>query len=265
LLPAAEQARLGWMGWLIAAAPAGLLLLAGSALAVFALNPRSLTRASSVVRRTQEQSLGRLSRHELTSLVAVGVFIAGLLLQPVLRLDIAVVGLASLLVAIGGGALDRQTFRSGIDWATLILFGLLLGAGGVLRSGGVDRWIADLITPMARPLGHHTYVVLLLTLLVICVRLVLPMVPAGFLLLVTLVPAAPQLGLSGWVVGFVVSVLVLTWVLPRQYEVLRMVRELTDGELFSDRQALAMGVAITVIASLAMLICVPYWRAIGAL
>src|SRR5207249_3886075 len=182
LLPAAEQARLGWMGWLIAAAPAGLLLLAGSALAVFALNPRSLTRASSVVRRTQERSLGRLSRHELTSLVAVGVFIAGLLLQPVLRLDIAVVGLASLLVAIGGGALDRQTFRSGIDWATLILFGLLLGAGGVLRSGGVDRWIADLITPMARALGHHTYVVLLLTLLVICVRLVLPMVPAGFLL-----------------------------------------------------------------------------------
>ena len=265
LLPAAEQARLGWMGWLIAAAPAGLLLLAGSALAVFALNPRSLTRASSVVRRTQERSLGRLSRHELTSLVAVGVFIAGLLLQPVLRLDIAVVGLASLLVAIGGGALDRQTFRSGIDWATLILFGLLLGAGGVLRSGGVDRWIADLITPMARALGHHTYVVLLLTLLVICVRLVLPMVPAGFLLLVTLVPAAPQLGLSGWVVGFVVSVLVLTWVLPRQYEVLRMVRELTDGELFSDRQALAMGVAITVIASLAMLICVPYWRAIGIL
>ena len=61
------------------------------------------------------------------------------------------------------------------------------------------------------------------------------------------------------------SVLVLTWVLPRQYEVLRMVRELTDGELFSDRQALAMGVAITVIASLAMLICVPYWRAIGIL
>jgi DASS family divalent anion:Na+ symporter len=91
------------------------------------------------------------------------------------------------------------------------------------------------------------------------------MVPAGFLLLVTLVPAAPQLGLSGWVVGFVVSVTVLTWLLPGQYEVLRMVREMTDDEMFTDRQAIVVGVAITVIALVALLISVPYWQAIGIL
>ena len=243
----------------------GLVLLIGAAVTLFALDPRSVMRASSVVRRTQERSLGRVSRHEVASLFAVGVFIVGLLLQPILRLDIAVIGLASLLVAIAGGALDRQIFRSGIDWATLVLFGVLLGAGGVLRIGGVDRWIADLITPIARSLGHPAFVIPLLALLVIVVRLVLPMVPAAFLLLVTLVPAAPQLGLSGWVVGFVVSVSVLTWLLPRQYEVLRMVREMTDDEMFSDRQALSVGVSITVIALLALLACVPYWQAIGIL
>ncbi len=265
LIPAAAQTRFGWMEWLIAAAPAGLLLLVGSAAALFALDPRSRMRVSHVVRRTQERSLGRVSRRELGSLVAIGTFIVGLLLQPVLRLDIAVIGLGSLLVAIAGGALDRQTFRSGIDWATLVLFGVLLGAGGVLRSGGVDRWIAGLIRPIARSLGHPAYVILLLILLVIAVRLVLPMVAAGFLLLVTLVPSAPQLGLSGWVVGFVVSVGVLTWVIPRQYEVLRMVRDMTQGEMFSDRQAAVVGVLITVIASIATLICVPYWGAIGIL
>jgi di/tricarboxylate transporter len=265
LLPTAAQARFGWIGWLAAAAPAGLLLLIGSAIALIVLDPRSGSRASSVVRRTQEQSLGRVSQRELASLVATVMFIVGLLLQPILRLDIAVVGLASVLVAVAGGALDRQIFRSGIDWATLVLFGVLLGAGGVLRSGGVDRWIADLITPVARSLGHPALVIALLALLVIVVRLVLPMVPAGFLLLVTLVPAAPQLGLSGWVVGFVVSVAVLTWLLPRQYEVLRMVREMTDDEMFTDRQAVAVGVAITAIATLTLLICVPYWQAIGIL
>jgi di/tricarboxylate transporter len=182
-----------------------------------------------------------------------------------LRIDAAAVALLSLLVAIGGGALDRQAFRSGIDWATVVLFGVLLGAGGVLRSGGVDRWIAGLITPLAHSLGHPALVILLLALLVIAVRFVLPMVPSGFLLLVALVPAAPQLGLSGWVVGFVVSVLALTWILPRQYEVLRMTREITYDELFSDRQALVVGLLITAIATLAILICVPYWLAIGVL
>jgi di/tricarboxylate transporter len=265
LLPATDQALFGWAGWLIAALPAGLLLCIGAGVVLFALDPRSVTRASSAVRRTQEQSLGRLSRHELVSLLAIAIFIAGLLLQPFLRIDAAAVALLSLLVAIGGGALDRQAFRSGIDWATVVLFGVLLGAGGVLRSGGVDRWIAGLITPLAHSLGHPALVILLLALLVIAVRLVLPMVPSGFLLLVALVPAAPQLGLSGWVVGFAVSVLALTWILPRQYEVLRMTREITYDELFSDRQALVVGLLITAIATLAILICVPYWLAIGVL
>ena len=196
-------------------------------------------------------------------MLALGVFVVGLLLQQVVRLDIGVIGMAALLVAIGGGALDRQAFRSGIDWATLVLFGLLLGSGAVLRSGGVDRWIAEQIVPMTRSLADPALVILLLALFGIVVRLVLPMVPAGFLLLVTLVPAAPRLGLSGWVVGFTVSVVIFTWILPRQYEVLRMVRELTGGEMFSERQAVAVGVAITLIALAAILVGVPYWRAMG--
>lgn len=265
LLPGAEQTRFGWIGWLIAAAPAGLVLLTGSALALFAMDPRSGSRASSVVRQTQERSLGRMSQKELVSLAALSVFVVGLIVQQAVRLDIGVIGMIAMLVVIGGGALDRQTFRSGIDWATLVLFGVLLGAGAVLRSGGVDRWIVELITPITRSLGHPVFTILLLALFGVIVRLVLPMVPAGFLLLITLVPAAPQLGLSGWVVGFITSVVVFTWVLPRQYEVLRMVREMTDGEMFSDRQAVAMGVTITLIALVAILISVPYWGAIGIL
>jgi hypothetical protein len=60
-------------------------------------------------------------------------------------------------------------------------------------------------------------------------------------------------------------VMVFTWLLPRQYEVLRMVRAMTDDEMFSDRQALAVGISTTAIALLTVLVCVPYWRAVGIL
>ena len=263
LLPTAGQMRFGWIGWLIAGAPAGLVLLAGSAIAVLALHPRSGSRASSIVRLSQERSLGRMSRQEHVSLLALGVFIIGLILQQLVRVDIGVIGMVALLVTVGGGALDRQTFRTGIDWATLVLFGVLLGAGAVLRSGGVDRWIADLIVAITRSFGQPALVILIVALFGMALRLVLPMVPAGFLLLITLVPAAPQLGLSGWVVGFISSVVVFTWIVPRQYEVLRMVREITEGEMFSERQAVLVGVAITVVALVAILVSVPYWHAIG--
>ncbi len=265
LLPASARVRFTWIGWLVAAAPTGILMLVGVAAVLLLLHPHSPTHVSAAVRRSQERSLGRLSRQEIVSLAALGIFVLGLLVQQAIRLDIAVVALAALLVAIGGGAIDRQAFRSGIDWATLVLFGVLVGSGAVLRTGGVDHWIANAIAPLSASLGNPVLVVLLLALFVVAVRLVLPMVPASFILLVTLVPAAGRLGLSAWVVGFVCSIAVLTWILPRQYEVLRMFAQLTDGELFSDRQAIAVGAAITGVALLALLISVWYWKALGIL
>jgi di/tricarboxylate transporter len=241
-----------------------VVLFIGTAIILFALHPGTGSRASAAVRRSQERTLGRLSRQELVSLIALGAFVVGLLGQQVLRLDIGVIAIAALLVAIGGGALDRQAFRFGIDWATLVFFGVLLGAGAVLSSGGVDRWIADQIAPLTK-LGNPALTVLALAAFAVAVRLVLPMVPAGFLLLVTLVPAAPRLGLNGWVVGVTITVMVLTWLLPRQYEVLRMVSASGGGELFSERQAVAVGAAITVVALIALLISVPYWIAVGLL
>jgi di/tricarboxylate transporter len=263
LLPSTQATRFGWIGWLLAAAPAGIVLLLGSAITVIALDPRSASQASRAVRLTQEQTLGHLSYHERVTLAALAVFVFGLVLDQVVRVDIGVVGLLALLVAVVGGALDRQTFRNGIDWATVVLFGVLLGTGAVLRSGGVDRWIASLITPLTHSAGHPLVAIMIVALLGVGLRLVLPMVPTGFLLLVTLVPVAPQLGLSGWVVGFVSSVVAFTWIVPRQYEVLRMVREATEGEMFNDRQAVVVGMVITVIALLAILISIPYWQAMG--
>jgi len=42
-----------------------------------------------------------------------------------------------------------------------------------------------------------------------------------------------------------------------------MVHGMTGDEMFSDRQALAVGVSTMFIALLTVVICVAYWRAIG--
>ncbi len=265
LLPQHEATRFGWLGWLTASAPAGIVLLVGSVITAIAVDPHAASQASRIVRETQERTLGRLSRNEVVSLAALGVFVVGLIVQQFVNVDIGVIGLIAILVAVAGGALDRQSFRMGIDWATVVLFGVLVGSGAVLHSGGVDRWIAGMITSITGSTGNPVLAIATLVVLGVGLRLILPMVPAGFLLIVTLVPAAPQLGLSGWVVGFVCSVVAFTWLLPRQYEVLRMVREATDGELFTDRQAVLVGAAMTIVALIAIAVSIPYWRAIGIL
>jgi DASS family divalent anion:Na+ symporter len=170
----------------------------------------------------------------------------------------------ALLMAAAGGSLDREHFRGAIDWGFLTLFGVLLGTGSVLQSVGVDRWIADSLVPLAQAASPGK-LVMLVSLFVVACRLVLPWIPATLLLSLALVPAGPQLGLSPWVVGFVVLISANTWLHPNQGELCRLTRDATGGEMCSDRHGIIMGAAITVLTLLAIAASVPYWEAIGVL
>jgi hypothetical protein len=135
----------------------------------------------------------------------------------------------------------------------------------VLRSAGVDRWIGDELIPLARLAGGPGPLVLALAAAVVLARLVLPWIPATLLLSLALVPAAPRLGLSPWMAGFVVLVTANAWLHPRQSDYCRLVREATQGELFTERQAFAAGVALTALTLLALALSLPYWRFLGVL
>ena len=100
------------------------------------------------------------------------------------------------MLATAGGALDRASFRTSIEWGFLVLFGVLLGTAGVLQSVGVDRWIADALVPITQAVGNPSALIMLLGVFVVVCRFVLPWIPATLLLSLVLVPAAPRLGLS---------------------------------------------------------------------
>jgi hypothetical protein len=83
------------------------------------------------------------------------------------------------------------------------------------------------------------------------------------LLSLALVPAGPALGISPWVLGFVVLVCANIWVLPYQGLEYLIARDATDGEAFDDRQGTQVGAALTVVRLLAVAVAVPVWEAMG--
>jgi len=223
---------------------------------------RALTIAPEALRR-QQRALGALSRQEIVTMVAVVVFLAGMLLQPVLRLEPAWLATTALVIVLAGGVLDSATFRSGMQWGFLVLFGLLVGSGAVFQTVGIDRLIVRELAPLARLAGQPAGLVAVLGALVAACRLVLPRVPANFLLILALVPVASQLRLSAWLVGFIVLTVGNTWVFPNLSDFYIMMRENTRGEMFTDRDGLRVGAVVTVLVLLAITASVPYWRAIG--
>ncbi|HEV2281267.1 MAG TPA: SLC13 family permease [bacterium] len=264
LLPAAERARADWLSWLADAAPVGLLVFVGAlaALLFFFRPERASTIAPEALRR-QRRVLGALSKHEIVTIVAVAVFLAGMLLEPVLRIDPAWLATTALVIVLAGGVLDSATFRSGIQWGFLILFGLLVGSGAVFRTVGIDRWIARELAPLVYLAGQPAVLVAVLGALIAACRLVLPRVPANFLLILALLPVAPQLRLSPWLVGFIVLTVGNTWLFPGLSDFYIVMRENTRGEMFTDRDGLRVGVLVTMLVLMAITAAVPYWRAIG--
>jgi DASS family divalent anion:Na+ symporter len=266
LLPQPDRARFGWLTWLACAAPAGAIVLVGAVALLLALFPvEAAPKRCAELARAQRRVLGPLSRQEQVTIAALAVLLVGLLAQPVVRVDAAWLAIGAIAVATAGGSLDRDDFRGAIDWGFLTLFGVLLGTGGVLQSVGVDGWIADSLVPLAQAAGSPGVLVVLVGLFVVSCRLALPWIPATLLLSLALVPAGPQLGLSPWVVGFVVLTTANTWLHPNQAELCRLTRDATGGEMFTDRQGVIIGVAITVLTLLATAASVPYWQALGVL
>src|SRR5438876_3534940 len=262
LLPAAERARFSWLGWLGAAAPAGIVCLGGAAAAIFILFPpeRAQRGIAEVVAR-QQRVLGPLTRREGITLLAGIVLLAGLL-QPFISLDPAWWGVVALCIVMLG-VLDRERFRTSVDWGFLVLFGALLGSGEVARVGGLHTWLADRLVSTTSLVHEPMVLVAFLALLTAASRIALPSRPAMLLLMLATVPTAPALGISPWVAGITVLLMANGWVLPYQGLEYLVARDATRGEAFSGRQGTIFGAALAITRFVAILVSLPYWRMLG--
>jgi anion transporter len=264
LLPESERADITWLSWLGYSWPTGLLLLLGGVVfIIWFFRPDRPMRPLRDVVQLQAATLGPMSQRELVTLGSIVLLAVGLAAQPVLHVDGAWLALGSLALLFVGGVLDRDGYRRGIDWGYLTFFGVLLGAGDVLHQSGVDAWLAAVLTPAAQSVGNPAVLLIVLSLLVVASRLVLPSIPARFLLALTVVPIAAPLGIAPWLAGFVVFVMAEPWLILNQSTLLQIMRADTEGQAFTDRQGLLLGVGLTLCTIMAIALSIPYWLALG--
>ena len=263
LLTPDDQRRFGFFGWLAAAAPVGIACLVGALVVLFVvLRPETSAKVDAETVRRQTRILGPITRDERLALGGLAVLIVGLIAQPILSIDAAWLALAALVI-VTAGPLDRERFRSSLDWGFLVFLGVLLGSGAVLQAGGVDKWVANLLIAATSGIHSPALLVIVTALLVMASRIVLPSRPAMVLLSLALVPAAPTLGISPWVAGFVVLVAANVWVLPYQGLEYLIARDATNGEAFDDRQGTRVGAALTAVRLVAIALALPFWLSMG--
>jgi DASS family divalent anion:Na+ symporter len=263
LLSPEDQRRFGFFGWLLAAAPVGIACLIGALVVLFVvLRPEAGAKVDAATLRRQTQILGPITRDERLAIAGLAVLLVGLVMQPLIAIDAAWLALAALVI-VTAGALDRERFRTSLDWGFLVFLGVLLGSGAVLQAGGVDTWIASLLIEATSAVRSPAVLVILFAAVVMASRMLLPSRPAMVLFSLALVPAAPALGISPWLAGFVVLVSANVWVLPYQGLEYLIARDATGGEAFDDRQGTRVGAALTAVRFASIAVAVPVWAAMG--
>jgi di/tricarboxylate transporter/CRP-like cAMP-binding protein len=265
LLPESSRNHFGWLEWLLAALPLGVIVGLVSLVALIAVfRPRGRGDVSRSTIDVQLGVLGRLSEAELAAMLVVVVTVVGFVLAPLAGVDVRVVGIVGVLVAVAVGALDRKALQE-LDWNYLLFLGVVLSIPAVLAPTGLDAALASAAGELLGRLGGAPALVLSLALATMLVRLVLDQFQALALLQVAVTPVGLALGVDPWVVAIVILAASPMWFLPTQTNSYLAMYAGTDGRLFSHTQAWRACLAYALITLLGLGASIPYWRMLGLL
>ncbi len=267
LLPEWAHAQVSWGSWWLAALPLAVVtFVLGFATTMFLFPPEFQPTISRGLIETQLEALGRPSRAELVNGAVLLAAVIGWITAPYHGVDVAWVAMGGLTVLLAANLLDRTSFRAGIYWDFLFYLGAVLSLSGVVQHLGVDSWVILQLAPLLEPVtAHPSEFLLLVALAVFAARFVLPSLPLVSLLTVTLVPIATSALINPLVVILVVCTTVSVWFLPYQSTYYLALYFGTKEKAFTHGQVRLLAWSYGLIYLLAILVAIPFWRALGLL
>jgi DASS family divalent anion:Na+ symporter len=274
LLDVQSQQRFQWLHWLQAAAVFALVTGLGVALLLAWLLHRTARAgqplAQQAPRLTQawqhmpvpQRQAGDAVVPVLYLLLFAAVLTRGLH-QVELHLTVGALALLGFYLV----PMPLQALRARLDWPTLLFIATLVAWQPMLAHTGVDAWLGRQLPALAQQVQAHAHAALqlkivALAVLVGAVRLVVPGAPAFIVLATALLPLAPALGMSPWVMGFVLLSVSEGFVLAHQHGVPSHVEsEARALGLAPDARRLMLAhLGAWLLRVLALVACVPWWQ-----
>jgi anion transporter len=267
LLPESAKSEFGWLGWTVAALPAGIFMTLFLFMAIcllFPLEQENKAKMTSESVEVQRANLRPMTKAEWISLAVIPFAVMGWLTKPVHGVSEAWVAIAGLLAFLMTGVMDKNGLRNNIDWGILLFFGVIYSVGGICSSLGLDHWISRLVAPILSQSAFHPMPFLLAVLLLTYfVRFFLVKTPTVILLTLAVMSSARDLGIHPGVLLLTVLMAVESWFLPYQTPSYQITYCTTEGKAFSHAQARKLMVAKFIASILAVSISVPYWKLLG--
>jgi di/tricarboxylate transporter len=267
LLPSAARADITWWKWFFVALPPYAVIFALTyATLLLLFKPQQTAQVNLKAVRVQQELLGRLTRAEIWSAVALTVLLVGFATRHYHGIAPAWLAVGVFLMLFMLGVLDQHAIQSGGGLGLLVYFGVLLSLGNVFTALRIDEWLAGMVRGgmpgfVANPYGF----VLVVAAIAFGLHFFVPWMTASILLALVTMPIADGLGFHPFIAVLVVLIAGNHTLVPYVNPGYMMLYFASEGELFTHPQARLPLALESFYRGLALLVSVPVWRLAGLL
>lgn len=262
LLPAETQAQFSMQYWFVCTLPWAVVVSILNYLSIkWLYQPREEREIPPEFIQNRLNELGPLRLEEK---ITAAVTVTSLLLwatEPWHGIPPVLVALISLSILSGLNIMDRNDFKNGIPWDSLVFIGAVLNLGLVFESLHINVWVIKIFQPVFASFAGNIYLLILaLSLVTYLVRFLIASQMAYIsIFLVFLIPLAQQIQVNPWIFGIIIYCTVSPWTVLYQNPVY-LVAYYASDEMAAHPQAARLSLAFKVISILGLWACVPLWH-----
>jgi len=268
LMPFQEQTRFQWLDWFFAASVCGGLLLVLYFLASWLLfRNNEKPYIPKVLVKDQLKILGPIGPSEWAGVAGLFVLLISFLTAAFHHIEIPWIALAILFSLLMFGFLEKQDFRSRIDWNFLVFLGSLIGLVSSMKYVGLDKWLTGQLSWLNDYMAHDFRMfIVLLSLSIFVVRLAMPINATVVIFATLLMPAAVNLGVTPWIVGFIILLISEGYIWPYQASYYSQFCSLAGQNSGASSQRLVLLNVLQYAFKLAAIYAsIPFWTYLGLL
>lgn len=210
---------------------------------------------------------GPMSVHEKQMFVIILVTVAAWVLEPLHGIASHIVAMTAMVATVACGILDKQTFKTCINWEPLVFMGTVFGLSSVFTQAGIGDWVVVACGPLFEEITSNSYLFVIgIGVSTVLLRFLIVSEMAYInIVMVFLVPLALNCGINPWVVGMAIFTMVNPWFALYQNPVYLAGFYAVDGEMGRHADIAKYCLPYTLFCLIGLIASVPYWQWMGLL
>lgn len=262
------QEQFQWMGWLRASWVTALILgIVHVALFSFLVKKEAQPEISKPLIKGQIDILGPTSPYEWGALLGVFLCFLGMMTKRYHHIQPEIIALLILSTLISFNFIHQKGFNTTINWTELVYLAGLSGLLSTARALGLFDAFAARLGDFASLISNNfEWFILILFAMISLTRLIMPKGAVVLLYAFFFVPLAQSVGISPWILAFMILVFGESFYFPFQSpEYLNLRQVLYKFTPFNENRVLWINTFMNFVKLAAIYASLPYWKYLGLL